>query len=1108
MRVLLIEDDATTRNAIKEFLHAHNFIVDVAEDGSIGREMAKRLDYDLILLDIVLPGLSGITLCRQLRQQQQTVPIIFLTSRNTLSDKLEGLNAGADDYVVKSSDPQELLARIQVLLRRGSAAEFVLRWGQLSLDPKTRTVTYDQQPISLSRKEFQILELLMRRPNWVLSRQTIIDQVWGVGEDPPTESTVKSHIKAIRRKLKALTTANVIETVYGQGYRLDSTVAQSANSLSANLSNGQRAEPAIADYSAPLGSNAEDNGQQSEQRSRPSSQQQQSDDLSDPSEGHTQQQISAHHAQSNAQSVDSSSDGQVNRDFVSQSGKPALNAAKRRRLQANLQQLWHQAKQTARQRLNTIEQLLSFLQSGLPDSGLLDQIMYIAHKLAGSLGTFGQIEASQAAYQLERLMQSALNTACQGDLAPENSAQNGLPSSHSAQNGSTLHSSTANGSTPNRSISNGSTSKGSALNGSSFSHATLNALAQDSSAQDSSAQDASAQDALAQDDPAQDTLQIDADLITTARQLIQSIRDCLETQSTPLDGVVQSSPPWPYHPPQIPNLLIIDADQELVQSILAAAPAWSIQAAIATDLTTAQADIAKHEPDIILLDLHWQQGKLSGLQLLRKLYAQSLSIPVVVYSSSLSKSERLQAIQLGAVGFVPRPAVPEKVLSIVRQHLPCPEPMFHVLAVDDDEHQLTTLRTYMENEGLQFTGLGQPERLLETLQASQPDLVLLDILMPRISGIELCQILRSDAEYQTLPVVMLTHYDDLSTRQRAFWVGADAVLSKHDPLSANLGQIQAQLNRDRRCAQTRMVDPLTGLVNRCGATRALQQLIAIARQFEQPLSLGVINLDNFQRFNAEYGRAAGDQLLRRFTTFLQQHCPPADVIARWRAEEFVISMIGLERADAVERLAQLLELWRSQPPMSSFSAGVATFPVDGHNLEFLYRVAEAALYQAKLTGRDRILPASWQMPDASDPQLDVVIVGPDTTWLRSLARALETRGYRIHWFQSGQTALEYIDRANASVQLQATADPDAMLQIKTILLTTDLPDISAIELVNQLNTACQRQTPILALIQNSDENDQVEELRSQGMADYISYPCDVAAVIAHIRRYLAPTANC
>lgn len=1091
MRILLIEDDVTTQKALAELLQAHNFVVDVAEDGVSGWNMAKRQSYDLILLDIILPKLNGITLCRQLRQQQQTVPIIFLTSRNTLSDKLEGLNAGADDYVVKSSDPQELLARIQVLLRRGhTEPEFTLHWGELSLDPKTCAVTYAQQDLVLSRKEFQILELFMRRPNWVFSRQAIIDHVWGLGEDPPTESTVKSHIKAIRRKLKDLNAVNIIETVYGQGYRLD-PAAQSAPSSELSFktpvepqsrtqletqSDEPEAETAIAD-GAPLPTSPA--ARSTDQQDNPDS------PVEAPGADQPPQSLANQPQLSSADSANGQSSPQDKPQAASQpkaqstqstsrsSTASMLSADKQKQLQANLNRLWQQAKQTAWQRLNTIEQLLYFLQPGLPDRGLLDQIGYIAHKLGGALGIFGQVEASRYAYQLENLIQSASHpaSAARADQLDTNAATSATAAPQTPEH----HSSTFKPENPQ----------------------------------------------------AAGRPPCNAELIATVRQLVQSIRDCLDAEATPLTTPTPSQSPQPTYRPQIPRLLMIDDDPELARPIVAVAADWSIHAAIADDLADIETAIEEYQPDVIVLDVYCQQGSRSGLQILSQLSAKAESVPVIVYSYPLSAVERLQAIQLGAVAFVCRPAVPEKVLTCVRQHLVNPKSALHVLAVDDDEQQLALLQTCFEREGLRFTGLSQPEALLQTIQRNQPDLILLDIVMPQMGGLELCQLLRSDAEYQKLPVMMLTQYDDCHTRQQALRVGADVVLSKHDPVLDNLGHIQAWFTCDRTVLHWQTVDPLTGLPNRCGATQTLQQQIAIADRFNQPLCLGVINLDNLQRFNAEQGRMAGDQLLRQFTTFLQQHCLPTDMVVRWRAEEFIVSMLGLERTAAVERLAQLLELWRAQQlieassqtpsepasqsdewPSVSFSAGVAAYPVDGQSLEFLYRVAEAALYQAKLTGRDRILPASWHMLDPQHPHFEVVVIGTDTHWLRSLMRALETRGYPIHWLQSGHNALDYLDRMTQSSPSERRSPPALSPPLTTILLTTELPDMSVMELLPQLKKITEQgRSPAPTIVALTQPTDDIEYLRSQGITDYISLPCDATAVIAHIRRQFTPAAT-
>ena len=222
MKILLIEDDESIVEVLTTILAERNYRVDVARDGQIGWEMAQTQGYDLILLDVGLPKLDGISICRRLRQGGNQVLVMLLTARDTTTDKLFGLDAGADDYVVKPLNLQELTARIRALLRRrGAIAAPALEWGHLSLDPNTREVTYDGQALQFSHKEYQLLELFLQSPNRVLSRSAIINDVWSLDETPPNEDTVKSHIKSIRRKLNTVDARDLIETLYGQGYRLN-----------------------------------------------------------------------------------------------------------------------------------------------------------------------------------------------------------------------------------------------------------------------------------------------------------------------------------------------------------------------------------------------------------------------------------------------------------------------------------------------------------------------------------------------------------------------------------------------------------------------------------------------------------------------------------------------------------------------------------------------------------------------------------------------------------------------------------------------------------------------------------------------------------------------
>ena len=231
MRILLVEDDLRLAETLAEALSDQLYTVDIAANGLLAWDYVKSLEYDLVLLDVMLPELDGITLCQQLRSQGYLMPILMITARDTVSDKITGLDAGADDYIVKPVDLGELLARIRALLRRGgTTSQPILEWGAIKLDPSTYEVSYANKNLSLTRKEYSILELLLRNGRRVLSRSMIIDHIWKL-ESPPEEDTVKVHIRSLRQKLRASGASdNLIETLHGIGYRL----AVVSNTLNVN----------------------------------------------------------------------------------------------------------------------------------------------------------------------------------------------------------------------------------------------------------------------------------------------------------------------------------------------------------------------------------------------------------------------------------------------------------------------------------------------------------------------------------------------------------------------------------------------------------------------------------------------------------------------------------------------------------------------------------------------------------------------------------------------------------------------------------------------------------------------------------------------------------
>ncbi|MEP1076695.1 response regulator transcription factor [Leptolyngbya sp. PL-A3] len=229
MRILIVEDDIQLSEVLTEALTRRQYVVDVAKDGITAWSLIEAVTYDLIVLDVTLPKMNGIQLCQRLRSAEgspgknfrSTVPVLMLTARDTVADKIIGLDAGADDYVTKPFDLEELMARVRAMLRRGNSnSEIYIGRGDLQLNPSTHEAFYNHQPLALTPKEFALLELLVTSGRRILSRSGIIDHLWSA-EGSPTEETVTSHIRGLRHKLRALGAPDdFIETVHGLGYRL------------------------------------------------------------------------------------------------------------------------------------------------------------------------------------------------------------------------------------------------------------------------------------------------------------------------------------------------------------------------------------------------------------------------------------------------------------------------------------------------------------------------------------------------------------------------------------------------------------------------------------------------------------------------------------------------------------------------------------------------------------------------------------------------------------------------------------------------------------------------------------------------------------------------
>jgi DNA-binding response OmpR family regulator len=612
MKILLVENDTFMSAALAKMLAANHYEIAIAANGQTGLDQAIAVEYDLILLDLQCPNLDGIHLCRQLRLQGYHKPILLLTAKNSNAEVAGALDAGADDYVIKPYTSEELLARIRALLRRSGArgslfgtasptesfanSRFTLTWGNLCLDLTSGRVTLGEQVIALTRTEYNLLELFLQNPNRIFSRSAILDRLWGF-DDAPTERAIITHVKDIRKKLKAGgLTEEMIETVYGMGYRLKPHPKQVAS--------GSRTAPTQADSSKKPKHSAED---------------------------------------------------------IATANKV-------------LDQFRDSFKQRVAMQVTVLEQAHTAVLARNLDEKLKQAAKYEAHKLAGSMATFGYPEGSKLGRAVEHLLMN------DRALTREEVSQFG-------------------------------------------------------------------------------------ELVAALQQ---------ELTKSPATSIFWTVPTLPNY-----RVLVIDDDATLMEKLLAEAESWGIRMKVAPNLATARSRIALTPPDAVLLDLSFPDTEEDGLMLLRELASRSPNLPVIVFTGRDSLSDRLAVSRLGARQFLHKPATTEQIFQAITRVLPQAQTSeAKVLMVDDDQAVLDALSALLTPWGLDVITLTEPQRFWEVLIATEPNLVVLDVEMPLITGLELCQVVRQDTRWGDLPILVVTAHTNAEFLQDAFAAGADDFITK------------------------------------------------------------------------------------------------------------------------------------------------------------------------------------------------------------------------------------------------------------------------------------------------------------------------------------------
>jgi DNA-binding response OmpR family regulator len=656
-----VEDDEPLAEMLSKALKSQHYLVELATDGQAGWELVEAFEYDLILLDLMLPKLDGISFCKKLRKEGDRTPILLMTGQDSSTHKIIGLDAGADDYIVKPFDVQELLAQIRALLRRGSSTAMpVLEWGDLRLDPSKCEVIYNGQLLRLAAKEYALLELFLRHNQRIFSQSALLDHLWSFDE-PPSENTVRAHIKSLRQKLKkAGAPVDFIETVYGLGYRLKSRSLEVGAALAQQ---GQMAST-VGVSEAP-----------------PNEKRVQAQPLRIAQPSGNQSPLNPADSGMNALSVkeaETSETPVLTAPSVAAEDIPGL-------IMSELTSgIWERVKGKYSDRIAVLEKTVKIWQEGTLTEELRNQALREAHTLIGSLGSFGFEEASRLSREIEQTFKAHEN------LSPAHKEH---------------------------------------LWG----------------------------------------------LLVALRQTLEQpigVSGSVETLSA-----TSLEQPTPLQ--QQSRLLVVDDDEALSLALMSEAKTWGIQAQGATDLSKAREALALTQPDVVLLDLSFPGSAENGFELLAQLTADLPQVPVLVFTAQENFADRVKAARLGARGFLQKPMPPAQVIKAIAQALQQSSTAeAKLLIVDDDPQLLDYLRTLLEPWGFNLTLLNNPQQFWETLEQTVPDLLILDVAMPELSGIDLCQVVRNDPRWSELPVLFMSARTDAETVHRVFSAGADDYVNK------------------------------------------------------------------------------------------------------------------------------------------------------------------------------------------------------------------------------------------------------------------------------------------------------------------------------------------
>lgn len=594
----------------------------------------------------------------------------------------------------------------------------------------------------------------------------------------------------------------------------------------------------------------------------------------------------------------------------------------------------------------------------------------------------------------------------------------------------------------------------------------------------------------------QDELLLDEAHTLRLSELVVQLRNDLER--SPLVDVSDDEMP---QQDESPLLLICSPDEHLRNRLAAEAVTRGMRTTTASDVSAAGRAARVERPDVALLDLSLNERHGDNeLALIAELAGTTPPTSVLVFTSADTFTDRVEVARRGGRGFLDRSLPARAAIEAAAQQLTTKRSgELRVLTVDDDPKILELLKNLLEPEGLSMTGLRDPRKFWDTLEDCAPDLLVLDLEMPRISGLELCRVVRNEPRWAGLPILLLTAHQEPEVVDQVFAAGADDYLTKPVVGPEVITRILNRLERIQLYRSVVETDPLTGIANRRKSTQVLDGYLKLAERYNQPLCVAVLDVDNLRSINDRHGHGAGDRVLRKLGDAMRKTFRGEDIVARWAGDQFVLGMYGMLRDDGVLRTAEMLEEFRpvdftgadGSQFRVTFSAGVAQFPEDGSDLQDLYRAADEAMGSAKASGRNRVLPAGWD-PDkgAIVERSDVVLIEDDAALAELLLHSLETRGYRAQWIQDGIEAVELL------------GGPKPDMRTRVILLDVNLPGLDGLGVLRRLSqNDGLRGTRVIMLTVRANELEVLKALEL-GAFDHVAKPFSVPVLMQRIRRAL------